>query len=79
MNNYLSWSGWIRIGVDNPKLNNISWEIKFMNKEIKNKIICGDCIEGMKMLPSNSFDIVIADPPYNIGKNFGNNFDNYSF
>lgn len=49
-----------------------------MNKKFKNKIICGDCIEGMKMLPSNSFDIVIADPPYNIGKNFGNNFDNYS-
>ena len=44
----------------------------------KNKIILGDCIEEMKKLPSNSFDIVIADPPYNIGKDFGNNFDNYS-
>lgn len=47
-------------------------------QDFKNKIILGDCIEEMKKLPSNSFDIVIADPPYNIGKNFGNNFDNYS-
>ena len=49
-----------------------------MLKEFKNKIILGDCIQGMKKLPSNSFDIIIADPPYNIGKNFGNNFDDYS-
>lgn len=49
-----------------------------MNEEFKNKIICGDCIEEMKRLKDKSFDIIIADPPYNIGKNFGNNFDNYS-
>ncbi|WP_428049523.1 DNA-methyltransferase [Candidatus Avelusimicrobium caledoniensis] len=47
-------------------------------QDFKNKIILGDCIEEMKKLPSSSFDIVIADPPYNIGKDFGNNFDNYS-
>ena len=29
----------------------------------------------IKQLPDDSVDIVIADPPYNIGKNFGNNFD----
>ena len=40
-----------------------------------NKIFCVDIIEGLKKLPSNSCDIVIADPPYNIGKDFGNNFD----
>lgn len=49
-----------------------------MNEEFKNKIICGDCIEEMKKLEDKSFDIIIADPPYNIGKNFGNNFDSYS-
>lgn len=32
------------------------------------KIYCGDCIEGMKQIPDNSIDLVIADPPYNIGK-----------
>ncbi|MCL2505527.1 MAG: site-specific DNA-methyltransferase [Alphaproteobacteria bacterium] len=30
----------------------------------------------MKGLPSESIDIIIADPPYNIGKNFGTNKDN---
>lgn len=34
-----------------------------------------DCIDGMKMLPNESTDIIICDPPYNIGKDFGNNSD----
>lgn len=34
-----------------------------------------DCIVGMKNLPDNSADVIIADPPYNIGKDFGNNHD----
>ena len=41
----------------------------------KSHIILGDCVEKMKELPENSFDIIIADPPYNIGKDFGNNSD----
>jgi len=28
----------------------------------------GDCIEGMRRLPDGSFDLAIADPPYNLGK-----------
>ena len=28
------------------------------------KLICGDAIEEMKKLPSNSVDLIIADPPY---------------
>lgn len=40
-----------------------------------NKIICGDTLEELCKLPDESVDIVIADPPYNIGKDFGNNFD----
>ena len=28
---------------------------------------------GMKNIKSESVDIIICDPPYNIGKNFGNN------
>ena len=31
----------------------------------------GDCIEGMRELPENSVDMVIADPPYNLKKDFG--------
>jgi site-specific DNA-methyltransferase (adenine-specific) len=34
-----------------------------------------DCIVGMKNIPSEIVDIIICDPPYNIGKDFGNNSD----
>ncbi|MBI1974999.1 MAG: transcriptional repressor LexA, partial [Parcubacteria group bacterium] len=40
-----------------------------------NQIIRGDATEGLRKLPSDSIDIIIADPPYNIGKDFGNNHD----
>ena len=33
-----------------------------------NTIIHGDCIDVMKSMPDNSFDIAIADPPYNVSK-----------
>tara|TARA_A200000113_G_C8779641_1_gene327116 strand:- start:179 stop:937 length:759 start_codon:yes stop_codon:yes gene_type:complete len=33
----------------------------------------------MKHLPDNSADIIICDPPYNIGKDFGNNSDKQEF
>jgi len=31
-----------------------------------------DCLEGMKQLDDNSIDLVLTDPPYNIGKNIEN-------
>ncbi len=36
-----------------------------------NVIYNEDCILGMKRLPNECANIVIADPPYNIGKSFG--------
>lgn len=33
-----------------------------------NKIYNMDCVEGMKLLPDNSIDLIITSPPYNIGK-----------
>lgn len=41
-------------------------------------IALSDCTKGMECLLSESADIIIADPPYNIGKNFGNNDDKLS-
>ena len=41
-------------------------------KQTLSKIIEDDCINGMKKLNDNSVDIIICDPPYNIGKDFGN-------
>lgn len=36
-----------------------------------NRIHCMDVLEGLRELPDNFADIIIADPPYNIGKDFG--------
>jgi site-specific DNA-methyltransferase (adenine-specific) len=38
-------------------------------------IINEDCIIKMKEMKNDSVDIIICDPPYNIGKDFGNNSD----
>ena len=38
---------------------------------MKNKIFKKDCIAGMKSLKKNSFNLIIADPPYNLNKDFG--------
>lgn len=50
-------------------------EKKRSRKMPLNKIICGDAVEELKKLPDESCDIIICDPPYNIGKDFGNNHD----
>lgn len=42
---------------------------------LRNVIFNQDCLVGIKNLSDNSIDIIIADPPYNIGKDFGNASD----
>ena len=39
---------------------------------MRDRIILGDCIEGMRALPSGAFNLIVADPPYNLNKDFGN-------
>lgn len=42
----------------------------------RSPILIGDVVAQLESLPSSTtFDVVIADPPYNIGKDFGNNQD----
>lgn len=36
-----------------------------------NQILIGDCLEELAKLPDNSVDLVVADPPYNLKKDFG--------
>lgn len=38
---------------------------------MESKILIGDCIDVMKKIPSNSIDLIITDPPFNIGKDYG--------
>lgn len=37
-----------------------------------NKIICGDSLEVMKSMPSESIDLVVTSPPYNLKNSTGN-------
>lgn len=41
-------------------------------EESKNNIICGDSLETMRLLPSESIDLVITSPPYNLKNSTGN-------
>ena len=67
-------------------LENKPTEKKKVEEEIKNEVITKqelelnkiyseDCIVGMKKIKDESVDIIICDPPYNIGKDFGNDSD----
>ena len=33
-----------------------------------NKIICGDCLDLIRLIPNNSIDAVLTDPPYGLKK-----------
>lgn len=36
-------------------------------EDMINQVICGDCLEVMKYIPDESVDLLLTDPPYNIG------------
>ena len=38
---------------------------------IRNKLICGDSSLALRKMPEGSFDLLFADPPYNLTKTFG--------
>lgn len=40
-------------------------------------ILLGDSLDLMKNMDTNSIDLIFADEPYNIGKDFGNNKDTW--
>ena len=43
---------------------------------VLNKVYLEDCIKGMKKIPDNSVDLIIADPPYNLSKGNSLKWDN---
>jgi site-specific DNA-methyltransferase (adenine-specific) len=45
------------------------------HSNFENKLLAGDAFEIMRQMPGKSVDLIVADPPYNLGKNFGNNRD----
>jgi DNA modification methylase len=34
-----------------------------------------DCLTELRDLATESVDLIVADPPYNLGKDYGNNHD----
>ena len=49
--------------------------IELLRAAATNQILCANCMDILPTLAAESAQIVIADPPYNIGKDFGNTSD----
>ncbi len=43
--------------------------------DFANKIYNEDCFEGIKKIEDNSIDLILTDPPYCLGKDYGNDSD----
>jgi site-specific DNA-methyltransferase (adenine-specific) len=41
----------------------------------RNRIFCQDVITGIAQVPDGAIDLIIADPPYGLGKDYGNDSD----
>lgn len=52
------------------KLVKIPSKDAFDFNQVLNQTILGDAMEIIKKIPSNSFDLIVLDPPYNLSKDF---------
>lgn len=50
---------------------------KYLSNDEKITIYHGDCIKILQEIPDESVNLIFADPPYNIGKNFSGFKDNW--
>lgn len=41
-------------------------------QDFLDQIVCGDCLSVMKQIPSESIDLVVTSPPYNLKNSTGN-------
>lgn len=41
-------------------------------------VACGDSLSLLSLIKSKTIDLIFIDPPYNIGKDFGNNKDSWN-
>lgn len=46
-----------------------------MDKELMHEIIVGDSLDKLKNIESESIDLIITDPPYNLSKDYGTTRD----
>jgi site-specific DNA-methyltransferase (adenine-specific) len=40
-----------------------------------NQVFCEDALAGLARIPDGSIDLILTDPPYNLGKDYGNGSD----
>src|ERR1035437_2438069 len=52
-------------------LSNIKFELDPEDEKPRSKILCADAFRVLPLLEPNSFDLMFADPPYNLSKTFG--------
>ncbi|MBM4175128.1 MAG: site-specific DNA-methyltransferase [Ignavibacteria bacterium] len=50
-----------------------------MIEQFVDRIIQGDCLELIKEIPDNTFDLTFADPPFNLKKDYNNYKDSLKF
>src|SRR3954463_5661500 len=41
----------------------------------RNRVFCEDALRGMERIPDGAVDLIVADPPYGLGKDYGNDSD----
>jgi site-specific DNA-methyltransferase (adenine-specific) len=42
-----------------------------MTRYVEEGIVLGDCVASMRAMPANTYNLIVADPPYNLNKDFG--------
>ena len=64
---------------DDNIFNNIFYNKSELKEQHNNNsmVVLGDCLSVLKDIKPNTIDLIFADPPYNIGKDFGNNKDQW--
>ena len=51
--------------------NALLFEVPAVPANLNNKVVCGDAFAVLQELPAAHFDLLFADPPYNLSKTFG--------
>jgi site-specific DNA-methyltransferase (adenine-specific) len=41
----------------------------------RNRVFCEDALHGLARIPDAAIDLIVADPPYGLGKDYGNDSD----
>lgn len=62
--------------IQNLKKNKIKMTIK-KNGTSRAVLIKGDSSEVLKKIPKNSIDLIVTDPPYNAGLDYGKNYNDH--